>query len=156
MEKTRGVPHVERANAKLTLSTGTYYFESLKFEPSSEIRLNKSSGPIYVYVLNTFIHRDELHSLTAGVGPLWQKVALWRPAAVVFIDHRVASIAAGRPLDADHDALDDIARLNVAAGNRPAPNEPAHGDDPRGRRCGGTGRPGFGFRASGAADQSSR
>jgi hypothetical protein len=46
-----------KTNAKLTLSTGTYYFESLKFEPSSEIRLNKASGPIYVYVLNTFIHR---------------------------------------------------------------------------------------------------
>lgn len=46
-----------KANAKLTLSTGTYYFESLKFEPSSEIRLNKASGPIYVYVLSTFIHR---------------------------------------------------------------------------------------------------
>jgi hypothetical protein len=46
-----------KTNAKLTLSTGTYYFESLKFEPSSEIRLNKASGPIYVYVLNSFIHR---------------------------------------------------------------------------------------------------
>ena len=36
--------------------------------------------------------------LTAGVGPLWQKIALWRPAAVVFIDQRTASIAAGRPI----------------------------------------------------------
>ena len=31
-----------------------------------------------------------------GVGPLWQKVALWRPGAVVFIYKRVAEIAAGR------------------------------------------------------------
>lgn len=37
-------------------------------------------------------------ALTAGVGPLWQKVALWRPAAIAFIDRRAASIAAGRPL----------------------------------------------------------
>jgi TDG/mug DNA glycosylase family protein len=36
--------------------------------------------------------------LTAGVGPLWQKIALWRPAAVVFIHQRAASIAAGREL----------------------------------------------------------
>ncbi len=36
--------------------------------------------------------------LTAGVGPLWQKIAIWRPAAVVFIYKRVATICAGRPL----------------------------------------------------------
>jgi hypothetical protein len=36
--------------------------------------------------------------LTAGVGPLWQKVAIWRPGAVVFVYKRGASIAAGRAL----------------------------------------------------------
>ncbi len=36
--------------------------------------------------------------LTGGVGLLWQKVAIWRPAAVVFIYRRVATIVAGRPL----------------------------------------------------------
>jgi double-stranded uracil-DNA glycosylase len=36
--------------------------------------------------------------LLAGVGRLWQKVAIWRPAAVVFIDRRAASISAGRDL----------------------------------------------------------
>jgi TDG/mug DNA glycosylase family protein len=36
--------------------------------------------------------------LTAGVGPLWQKIALWRPAAVVFVYKRGASICAGRQL----------------------------------------------------------
>ena len=46
-----------KSNAKLTLSAGSYYFESLTFEPNAEIRLNKSAGPIYVYVLNSFIHR---------------------------------------------------------------------------------------------------
>ena len=42
--------------------------------------------------------RDEATDadLTAGVGPLWQKIALWRPAAVVFIYKRAATIAAGR------------------------------------------------------------
>jgi TDG/mug DNA glycosylase family protein len=38
-------------------------------------------------------------ALTAGVGPLWQKVAIWRPAAVVFVYKRAAEIAAGRRLD---------------------------------------------------------
>lgn len=44
--------------------------------------------------------RDEAtdDELTAGVGPLWQKVAIWRPAAVVFIYKRAAEIAAGRAL----------------------------------------------------------
>jgi TDG/mug DNA glycosylase family protein len=38
-------------------------------------------------------------TLTAGVGPLWQKIAIWRPAAVVFVYKRAAEIAAGRRLD---------------------------------------------------------
>ena len=44
--------------------------------------------------------RDEApdHELREGVGPLWQKIALWRPGAVVFIYKRAAEIAAGRSL----------------------------------------------------------
>ena len=36
--------------------------------------------------------RDEATDaeLRAGVGPLWQKVAIWRPAAVVFVYKRAA------------------------------------------------------------------
>jgi TDG/mug DNA glycosylase family protein len=37
-------------------------------------------------------------ALTAGVGPLWQRIAIWRPAAVVFVYKRAAEIAAGRRL----------------------------------------------------------
>jgi TDG/mug DNA glycosylase family protein len=37
-------------------------------------------------------------TLRAGVGPLWQKIAIWRPAAVVFVYKRAAEIAAGRSL----------------------------------------------------------
>ncbi len=33
--------------------------------------------------------------LRAGVGTLWQKIAVWRPAAIVFIYKRAASTAAG-------------------------------------------------------------
>jgi hypothetical protein len=36
--------------------------------------------------------------LRAGVGLLWQKIAIWRPAAIVFLDRRVAELAAGRVL----------------------------------------------------------
>ena len=35
-------------------------------------------------------------TLRAGVGPLWQKVAVWRPAAVVFVYKRAAEACAGR------------------------------------------------------------
>jgi double-stranded uracil-DNA glycosylase len=36
--------------------------------------------------------------LRAGVGVLWQKVALWRPGAIVFVYKRAAEVAAGRSL----------------------------------------------------------
>ena len=44
--------------------------------------------------------RDEATDaeLTAGVGPLWQKIAIWRPAAVVFVYKRAATVCAGRAL----------------------------------------------------------
>ena len=43
--------------------------------------------------------RDEATdaALRAGVGPLWQKVAIWRPAAIVFVYKRAATACAGRP-----------------------------------------------------------
>jgi len=52
--------------------------------------------------------------LTAGVGPLWQKVALWRPGAVVFVYKRGATIAAGRALPERWGQL-----RGVAIGGRP-------------------------------------
>ena len=52
--------------------------------------------------------------LTAGVGALWQKIALWRPGAVVFIYKRAATISAGRPLDVGWGQL-----AGVAMGGRP-------------------------------------
>ncbi len=60
--------------------------------------------------------RDEATdaALTAGVGPLWQKIALWRPAAVVFIYKRAAEMAAGRRLPEPWGQL-----AGVAMGGRP-------------------------------------
>jgi hypothetical protein len=47
--------------------------------------------------------------LTAGVGPLWQKIAIWRPAAVVFVYKRAASICAGRSLSESWGQLAGVA-----------------------------------------------
>ena len=60
--------------------------------------------------------RDEATdaALTAGVGPLWQKIAIWRPAAVVFIYKRGASISAGRDLTESWGQL-----VGVALAGRP-------------------------------------
>jgi hypothetical protein len=60
--------------------------------------------------------RDEAADadLRAGVGLLWQKVAIWRPAAVVFVDKRAAEIAAGRRLREPWGQL-----AGVALGGRP-------------------------------------
>jgi TDG/mug DNA glycosylase family protein len=52
--------------------------------------------------------------LVAGVGPLWQKIAIWRPGAVVFVYKRAATICAGRPLPQPWGQLD-----GVALGGRP-------------------------------------
>lgn len=37
-------------------------------------------------------------TMRGGVGGLWQRVTLWRPAAIVFVEHDDAVAAAGRPL----------------------------------------------------------
>jgi double-stranded uracil-DNA glycosylase len=63
--------------------------------------------------------------LTAGVGPLWQKVALWRPGAVVFVYKRGASIAAGRPLPQRWGQLQGVAIAGRPCFLMPGPYAPA-------------------------------
>jgi TDG/mug DNA glycosylase family protein len=55
--------------------------------------------------------RDEAPELELreGVGPLWQKIALWRPGAVVFIYKRAAQVAAGRPIHEPWGRLEGVA-----------------------------------------------
>lgn len=55
--------------------------------------------------------RDEATdaTLTAGVGPLWQKIAIWRPAAIVFVYKRAAEIAAARRLEETWGHLAEVA-----------------------------------------------
>ena len=70
--------------------------------------------------------RDDANdaALTAGVGPLWQKIALWRPAAVVFIYKRAASISAGRPLTESWGHLPGVALAGRPAFLMPGPYAP--------------------------------
>jgi len=67
-------------------------------------------------LLKTPTARDEASDalLITGVGPLWQKIALWRPGAVVFIYKRAATIAAGRELKESWGQL-----VGVALAGRP-------------------------------------
>lgn len=70
--------------------------------------------------------RDEASdaALTAGVGPLWQKIALWRPAAVVFVYKRAASICAGRPLSESWGQLTGVALAGRPCFLMPGPYAP--------------------------------
>lgn len=63
--------------------------------------------------------------LKAGVGALWQKVALWRPGAVVFIYKRAAGACAGRPLDEPWGQLEGVALGGRPCFLMPGPYAPA-------------------------------
>ncbi len=63
-------------------------------------------------------------TLRAGVGPLWQKIALWRPAAIVFVYHRAAEIAAGRRLTERLGQLEGIALAGRPCFLMPGPYAP--------------------------------
>ena len=59
-----------------------------------------------------------------GVGPLWQKIALWRPGAVVFIYKRAAEIVAGRPLGESWGQLAGVALAGRPCFLMPGPYAP--------------------------------
>ena len=70
--------------------------------------------------------RDEATdaALTAGVGPLWQKIAIWRPGAVVFIYKRVANTCAGRQLSEPWGHLPGVALAGRPCILMPGPYAP--------------------------------
>ncbi len=70
--------------------------------------------------------RDEATDaeLTSGVGPLWQKIAIWRPAAVVYIYKRAASISAGRDLTEHWGQLTGVAMAGRPCFLMPGPYAP--------------------------------
>jgi TDG/mug DNA glycosylase family protein len=63
-------------------------------------------------------------ALRAGVGTLWQKIAIWRPAAVVFIYKRAATIAAGRALAESWGQLQGVALAGRPCFLMPGPYAP--------------------------------
>jgi TDG/mug DNA glycosylase family protein len=65
-------------------------------------------------------------TLTAGVGPLWQKIAIWRPAAVVFVYKRAAEVAAGRRLEEKWGQLHGVALAGRPCFLMPGPYAPAN------------------------------
>jgi TDG/mug DNA glycosylase family protein len=70
--------------------------------------------------------RDEATDATlrAGVGPLWQKVAIWRPAAIVFVYKRAAEIVAARPLSEPWGQLAGVALSGRPCFLMPGPYAP--------------------------------
>jgi len=62
--------------------------------------------------------------LRAGVGPLWHKVSVWRPAAVVFVYKRGAEIAAGRQLAEPWGHLEGVALSGRPCFLMPGPYAP--------------------------------
>jgi TDG/mug DNA glycosylase family protein len=71
--------------------------------------------------------RDEATDATLrnGVGPLWQKVAIWRPAAVVFVYKRGAEIVAARKLAEPWGQLTGVALSGRPCFLMPGPYAPA-------------------------------
>jgi TDG/mug DNA glycosylase family protein len=70
--------------------------------------------------------RDEAPDavLRAGVGPLWHKVSIWRPAAVVFVWKRAAEIVAGRRLAEPWGQLQGVALSGRPCFLMPGPYAP--------------------------------
>jgi TDG/mug DNA glycosylase family protein len=67
--------------------------------------------------------------LREGVGPLWQRVAIWRPGAVVFIYKRAAEITAGRKLAEPWGVLTGVALAGRPAILMPGPYAPRESVD---------------------------
>jgi G:T/U-mismatch repair DNA glycosylase len=70
--------------------------------------------------------RDEADDATlrAGVGPLWQKIAIWRPAAVVFVYKRAAEACKGSRVHESWGHLDGLAMAARPCFLMPAPYAP--------------------------------
>jgi len=63
-------------------------------------------------------------ALRAGVGPLFQKVAIWRPAAVIFVYKRAAEACAGRRVPEPWGRIDGMAMAARPCFLMPGPYAP--------------------------------
>ncbi len=72
--------------------------------------------------------RDEADEATlrAGVGPLWQKAAVWRPAAIVFVYKRAAEACAGRRIAEAWGHVEGMALAARPCFLMPGPYAPRH------------------------------
>jgi hypothetical protein len=59
---------VVNSGATLTLKSGRYFMTSLSLQTGSELRLDKRSGPIQVYVANSLTYRARMTDLGGEVG----------------------------------------------------------------------------------------
>ena len=57
------------SRANLSLSTGTYFLDSLDLEPMANITLTQDAGPVVIYVRNSVIFRGTVKTATAGLRP---------------------------------------------------------------------------------------
>ena len=68
-------------------------------------------------------------ALRAGVGPLFQKVAIWRPAAVIFVYKRAAEACAGRRVPEPWGRIDGMAMAARPCFLMPGPYAPVESVD---------------------------
>jgi hypothetical protein len=54
---------VASSRAKLTLHSGTYFFEDFDLEPDSILRTDNANGPIVIYVHRTFVYRGTVQPI---------------------------------------------------------------------------------------------
>ena len=95
-------------------------------EPEFADDILAAAGHGITDLLKRASERDEADKgeLRAGVGPLWQKVAIWRPAAIVFIYKRAAEIVAARSLDEHWGQLQGVALSGRPCFLMPGPYAP--------------------------------
>jgi hypothetical protein len=55
----------------LTLSTGTYYLDSLNLPLLSTVSLNQTLGPVIIYILNSFVYQGTFVSSSGGAPDLF-------------------------------------------------------------------------------------
>jgi len=65
------------------------------------------------------------NDLRGAVGPLWQRLSVWRPGAVVFVYRRAAEAAAGRPVFEPWGRIEGVALSGRPCFLMPAPDAPA-------------------------------
>jgi hypothetical protein len=95
-------------------------------DPSTADDVLASAGHGITHLLGQRAEEDAdeptASDLRAGVGPLWQRISVWRPGAVVFVDRRAAEAAAGAPVVEPWGRLEGVALSGRPCFLMPAPD----------------------------------